>query len=130
MRDNPEVEEWLSGEPDALYAIARELFSMIRACGDDVVELLHDGCPTACVGGAAFAYVNVFKSHVNLGFYAGASLRDPARLLEGSGKRMRHVKIVPAREVDRPSLKELISQSYEDVLWRIKCNGVRVAKRR
>ena len=67
----------------------------MRACGDDVRELIHDGCPVACVEDAPFAYVNSFKSHVNVGFFNGASLDDPARLSEGSGKRMRHVKLKP-----------------------------------
>jgi hypothetical protein len=45
------------------------------------------------VGDAPFGYVNSFKSHVNVGFFQGAGLKDPAGLLEGSGKRKRHVKI-------------------------------------
>ena len=57
----------------------------MRECGDDVVELIHDGCPVALVGDAPFAYVNVFKSHVNVGFYRGCDLNDPQELLEGNG---------------------------------------------
>jgi len=67
----------------------------MRACGDDVRELIHDGCPVACVEDVAFGYVNAFRSHVNVGFFHGAALKDPAGLLEGAGKRMRHVKLKP-----------------------------------
>ena len=70
-------------------------FEQMRQCGDDVRELMHDGCPVACVEDAPFAYVNEFKSHVNVGFFYGAMLEDPAGILEGSGKRMRHVKLKP-----------------------------------
>src|SRR5690606_5483128 len=91
----PAIDEWLSGEPHELFSIARYWFGQMRRCGDDVCELLHDGCPVACVQDAAFAYVNVFSRHVNVGFFAGASLNDPAGLLVGTGKRMRHIKIVP-----------------------------------
>jgi hypothetical protein len=40
---------------------------------------MHDGCPTACVGDAAFGYVAAFRDHVNVGFFFGALLQDPAR---------------------------------------------------
>lgn len=65
----------------------------MRACGDDVRELLHDGHPTACVREAAFGYVNAFTSHVNVGFFRGAEIDDPDGPLEGTGKFMRHVKL-------------------------------------
>ena len=107
-----DVEEWLSGNPADLFVIAREWFAVMRNAGDSVTELIHDGCPVACVGDVAFAYVNVFKSHVNVGFYLGALLDDPKHLLEGSGKRMRHVKLRPQGEWDRASLTQLIHQSY------------------
>jgi hypothetical protein len=56
--------------------------------------------PTACSDDAAFGYVNAFKDHVNVGFFYGALLRDPAHLLEGTGKRMRHVKLRPGQDVE------------------------------
>jgi hypothetical protein len=92
----------------------------MRACGDDVRELMHDGCPTACVADAPFAYVNVFKAHANVGFFHGASLRDPARLLEGSGKYMRHVKLRPELAADDSSLKALIAAAYQDIQQRLR----------
>ena len=116
---DPAVEEWLSGEPDALYSIARHWFGRFRRCGDDVTELLHDGCPTACVQGAAIGYVNVFKAHVNVGFFTGSSLPDPAGLLEGSGKRMRHVKLRPGEAVDADALAALIESACLDVRQRL-----------
>ena len=95
---------------------------MIRNCGDEVRELIHDGCPTACLGDAAFAYVNVFTAHVNVGFFHGASLRDPARLLQGSGKRMRHVKLTPETPVNSAALTSLIETAWADIKSRIE-NG-------
>ena len=116
QRHNLEIDEWLSGEPVELYAIARIWFSQIRECGLDVNELMHDGCPVACVEGAAFAYVNVFTSHVNVGFFLGASLNDPGNLLEGTGKRMRHVKIKPGMDdLNNEALRSLIQVAYADM---------------
>ncbi len=115
----PEIDEWLSGEPDALFSIARQWFTQFRICGEDVNEIMHDGCPTACVNGAAFGYVNVFKSHVNVGFFTGAFLQDPHKLLEGTGKRMRHVKLRPGTDVDSQALSRLIKTAYLNVRGRL-----------
>ena len=106
-----------SGE---LGAIAQCWFEVMRGCGDDVRELLHDGHPTACIGDAAFAYVNAFKAHVNVGFFRGAEIADPDRLLEGTGKFMRHVKLRPETDVDATALKNLIETAYTDMKRRLK----------
>ncbi len=115
----PEIDEWLSGEPSELFSIARQWFAKFRQCGDDVNEVLHDGCPVACVSDVAFGYVNVFNTHVNVGFPAGASLQDPLKLLEGTGKRMRHVKLRTANGVDSRALGELIERAYVDMKGRL-----------
>ena len=104
----------------ALGAIARRWFEVMRGCGDDVRELLHDGHPTACIGDAAFAYVNAFTAHVNLGFFRGAKIADPDRVLEGTGKFMRHVKLRPERDVDATVLVKLIETAYTDMKGRLK----------
>jgi hypothetical protein len=91
----------------------------MRDCGDDVRELLHDGHPTACVADAAFAYVNAFKAHVNVGFFRGAEIADPERLLEGTGKFMRHVKLRLERDVDATALMRLIKTAYTDMKGRL-----------
>ena len=95
----------------------------MRACGEDVRELLHDGWPTACVEDAAFAYTSVHATHVNVGFYRGAELPDPAGLLQGTGKRMRHVKLRLAGDVDAAALRELIAAAYRDIRARLGSSG-------
>lgn len=114
-RRDPAVEDWLSEQPGELGEIARTWFARVRACGLDVLEMIHDGCPVACVRDVPFAYVNVFKAHAAVGFYRGAVLKDPARLLEGSGKRMRHVKLKPGAPLDSKALAALIQAAYADV---------------
>ncbi|MFT3735633.1 MAG: DUF1801 domain-containing protein [Rhodocyclaceae bacterium] len=115
----PAIDAWLQLRPAELVALAQRWFSIIRGCGDDVRELLHDGHPTACVGDAAFAYVNVFTAHVNVGFFRGAELPDPQGLLEGTGKFMRHVKLRPASPVDEVALQQLIERAYRDMQARL-----------
>jgi hypothetical protein len=102
-----------------LGAIAHQWFEVMRKCGDEVRELLHDGCPVACLGDAPFGYVNVFTSHVNVGFFHGAALPDPARLLQGAGKFMRHVKLRPGTETNPAALSRLIDAAYSDIKARV-----------
>lgn len=106
--------------PGELGAIARRWFEVMRACGDDVLELLHDGHPTACVADAAFGYVNAFRAHVNVGFFRGAEITDPAGLLQGTGKFMRHVKLGPGYDVDADALTKLIETAYNDMRERLR----------
>ena len=119
VKRDPAVAAWLRAQRPDLGAIAERWFERMRACGEDVLELMHDGCPVACVEDAAFAYVNVFKSHVNVGFFTGAELDDPGGLLEGSGKRMRHVKCRPGVDVDAAALRALIDAAYADIKSRL-----------
>lgn len=119
VRRDPAIEAWMREHAGELGAIARRWFEVMRACGDDVRELLHDGHPTACVADAAFAYVNAFRAHVNVGFFRGAELADPDGLLEGTGKFMRHVKLRPGRDVDAEALTELIETAYTDMKGRL-----------
>jgi hypothetical protein len=109
---DPSVEAWFSKPDDELRRIALPWFEQMRGCGADVRELLHDGYPVACVGEAAFAYVNAFSAHVNVGFFQGAALDDPAGLLEGAGKRMRHVKVRWGQPVNELALSALIVAAY------------------
>ena len=120
VRHEPEIDAWLSQDPVEMFALARKWFNAIRDCGEDVNELIHDGCPVACVGAAAFAYVNVFSKHVNVGFFNGNELDDPGSLLEGTGKRMRHVKVRPGVEIDEHTLTNLINQAYRSMRERVK----------
>ncbi len=120
VKHEPTIDTWLSLQRDDLQPLVETWFMRMRQCGTDVRELMHDGCPTACVGEAAFAYVNAFKNHVNVGFFCGASLKDPARLLEGTGKQGRHVKLRPGREVDAAALGQLIEAAYLDMRSRLR----------
>ena len=120
VRHDPAVDHWFGERPASLSGIARNWFDLMRDRGDDVRELLHDGHPTACVGDAAFGYVNAFTAHVNVGFFLGAWLDDPAGLLEGTGKRMRHVKLRPGEEPDPAALAALIECAYRDMQQRLR----------
>lgn len=119
-RRDPSVDAWFSKPDDELRRLAQPWFEQMRGCGPDVRELLHDGHPTACVEDAAFGYVNAFRTHVNVGFFHGAALDDPVGLLEGTGKRMRHVKLRCGQHVNAAALRELVAAAYRDIRSRLR----------
>jgi hypothetical protein len=119
---DPAIDAWMKEHDGELGVIARQWFEVMRGCGDEVRELLQDGCPVACLGDVPFGYVNVFSSHVNVGFFQGASLPDPARLLQGTGKFMRHVKLRLGIFTDSAALSKLIDTAYWDIKARVE-NG-------
>ena len=115
VKRDPSIDTWMSQHTGELGEIAKQWFEVMRKCGDDVREVLHDGHPTVCVADAAFAYVNAFKAHVNVGFFRGTEIADPAGLLEGTGKFMRHVKISPGSVFDASALSKLVRAAYTDM---------------
>ncbi|MBX3577140.1 MAG: DUF1801 domain-containing protein [Rhizobiaceae bacterium] len=119
VRRDPAVDAWFTALTDPHRVMVRGWLDVMRACGDDVRELMHDGCPTACVRDAAFAYVNAFKAHASVGFFQGVALADPAGLLEGAGKRMRHVKLRPGLALDEAALDALVRSAYRDMRQRL-----------
>lgn len=114
-----DVEPWLEQKPEELRPIARKWINSIRNCGSNVQEVFHDGCPVACIENTPFAYVNAFKAHVNLGFFYGADLPDEKNLLQGSGKRMRHIKLRPEGAYDEEAITLLIHLAYKDIKDRL-----------
>jgi hypothetical protein len=119
VKRDPAIAAWFAAQSDDLRVLAEAWFARMRRCGPDVRELMHDGLATACVGDAPFAYVGVFSTHVNVGFFHGASLPDRASLLIGAGKHMRHVKLTPGTALDESALDALITDAYYDVQMRV-----------
>jgi len=114
-----EFESWLEQKPEMLRPIALKWFNVIRNTGPEVEAIIHDNYPIGCIDDAPFAYVNVFTSHVNVGFFYGAYLPDPSGILEGTGKHMRHVKLRPGTEYNEKAISTLIVAAYKDIKNRL-----------
>ncbi|MGD0193138.1 MAG: DUF1801 domain-containing protein [Rhizomicrobium sp.] len=119
VQSDARVDDWFSTPDRELRRFVQPWFEQMRGCGADVRELLNDGHPIACVADAAFGYVDAFSAHANVGFFLGAELDDPAHLLEGSGKRMRHVKLRWGEPVNAAALSDLIAAAYRDMRLRL-----------
>lgn len=106
--------------PESLRPIVVELKNIITTIDPDSVEVVRLGDRAATYGVGpqkmkqGYTYILPHKSWVNLGFFRGAQLDDPAGLLEGSGKNMRHVKIRSLEAVGNDELKELIQAALQE----------------
>ena len=120
MADRPKAaqgtfDELLEGVEPELAAIARRLRAIIRTVDARTVETvrLGDNAATYGIGPKkmtdGYAYIMPMRGYVNLGFYQGALLADPRRLLEGTGKGLRHVKIRSLAEANRPPVRALVA---------------------
>lgn len=119
-RQDASVEAWFAAPQSATRMLARKWFDEWCACGEDVGQLLHDGHPTVCVQGTALGYVNAFAAHVNVGFFLGATLPDPAGLLRGTGRFMRHVQVRPGEPGSDGPLRALVRVAYADLRSRLR----------
>lgn len=117
-RDDPGVAAWFD-QADPVRQMAAPWFERLLACGAEVGAVMHDGAPTACVAGAAFAYVSAHARHANIGFFHGNALADPAGLLLGAGKHMRHIRLGWGAAVDEPAITRLIDAAYADIVARL-----------
>ncbi len=103
--------------PEALHPLMDELRAMIIRLDPDVVEVPRNGDGAVCFGlgerkmSEAYCYLAAHAAWVNLGFLHADEMDDPAGLLEGTGKRLRHVKVRPAD--DLAPLEALVRQARE-----------------
>ena len=106
--------------PPSLRPAADILRAIIRSLDRACVEVAWPRQRIASFGvgprkmSEHYAYIGVHRSHLNLGFYHGASLEDPCGILEGAGKRLRHVKIRGVAAAQKPAIRALLAQAIED----------------
>jgi hypothetical protein len=93
---------------------------MVLEEAPDSIELIYDAYSAVSAGYSftgrptdSFVYVAAYPKGVNMGFWAATLLPDPAKLLEGSGKHSRHVKIRDAADLERPALRDLLRAAIE-----------------
>ena len=105
---------------EALKPVVERLRQVILEIHPEACEVVRLGDRAATYGCGprkmidGYAYILPYKSWVNLGFYRGTSLTDPGNLLEGTGARMRHVKMRSVEDVKRPGVRDLIREAYAE----------------
>lgn len=110
----------LAGKTQEIQAIAIRLREVIETVHPDCVEVPRPGEHSAAYGlgekkmSEAYAYIMPQKSYVNLGFFHGVELMDYEGLLEGSGKRLRHIKIYSIAEANSPVIEKIIESALQE----------------
>jgi hypothetical protein len=113
-------EDVIQGSSTEMAAIAHKLRELFAELHPDLIEVSRPAEQHAeygvglNMGNQIFGYICPMQKYVRLGFYYGASLPDPSRLLEGSGKRLRHVKIYTLSEAGRPEIQKLIKAAFHE----------------
>ena len=100
--------------------IVERLREIVVEVDPDTVEVVRLGDRAATYGvgpkkmSEGYAYILPHKNWVNLGFYKGAELPDPAGLMEGTGKMLRHVKVRSVQDAERPEIRTLIGEALAE----------------
>ena len=104
----------------ALRPVCESLRSLVASQHAGFVEVVWPNHKIASFGVGPkkmtqhYAYIAVQSSHINLGFYHGASLADPTGLLEGAGKELRHVKIRDLPSAKSTAVASLLHQAIAE----------------
>ncbi len=113
-------DEALSGSRSQVKEIAKRLRKLIIDLFPEVVEVPWPKQKIIGYGvgpkkmSEHFCYIGAHREHVNLGFYYGAELSDPEEILEGTGRKLRHIKVREVKEVTQPALRHLVQSSLEE----------------
>jgi hypothetical protein len=113
-------EELLADTSSEIELIARRLREIIVSIHPGAVEVVRLGDRAATYGlgpkkmSEGYAYIMPHKKWVNLGFYMGAFLADPAGIMEGTGKKLRHVKVRSVKDAGRPEIRALVEQALAE----------------
>ena len=113
-------EELLATMVPVMQPIAQELRKVVIEVDPHTVEVVRLGDSAASYGlgpkkmSESYVYISGHQNWVNLGFYKGADLADPAGLLEGSGKKLRHIKIHSVEEAQKTAVRQLIMQAINE----------------
>jgi hypothetical protein len=103
------------GIQELAIALRQLVIEEMAPCCESIVEVyivaLHYGPTHRMKDG--ICYIGVIKDHVNLGFLRGSELADRQRILEGTGKQMRHIKIRNTADLFRPAIRTYLREACE-----------------
>jgi hypothetical protein len=105
------IEEILRRFDSEQTAIAEQLRSLVKATLPNATETVRRGIITYVVNGKDFAFVHLYKDHVDLGLVAGAKVDDKRLKGTGEGKDVKHVKIVSAKTLNEAEITRLLKNA-------------------
>src|SRR5258706_9808854 len=108
---------YLAKLPLDLRRITAELCIVARRNMPGANEMIYHDAVGYSINGSPFdriCYIAPQKGYVNFGFFFGVGLPDPKKLLEGTGARMRHVKLRSVDEARNPALAKLVAATWQE----------------
>jgi hypothetical protein len=106
------VDAYIAGLADWQAQIVSSVRQVLNQAAPEADEAIKWAQPVYSSNGP-FAYIKAFKNSVNFGFWRGVDLKDPKGLLQGSGDKMRHVKLTSTDQVDQAAFSDLINQAVQ-----------------
>ena len=122
VRRDPAIDAYARSVDAPLAVTISRLVSLVRSSVPGHDEVLFRGAPSFCIQGEPFCYLVGYPKHLKLGFCDGTALSDPAGLLRGKGKSMRHVRLAPGEPFPAAALVDLVGQSARRVRARQKAD--------
>ena len=117
MSKNPSVEDWLANLPLEMRSITKQLRTVARKHMPEAHEFIYHDAIGYSVSDSPFDRICYVapqkKGYVNFGFFFGAGLPDPKKLLIGEGKRLRHIKVWRVDDAKNPALAKLVKATWK-----------------
>ena len=101
------VETYIAALEPSMQEVVKAIRELVREAAPNAKESIKWAQPVYEHNGP-FAYIKAFKGYVNFGFWRGVDIPDPESLLQGSGDRMRHLKIASTRDIRKPALQAMV----------------------
>jgi hypothetical protein len=106
------VDAYISSLNDKQADIVSSVRQIVREAAPNADEAIKWAQPVYSSNGP-FAYIKAFKNSVNFGFWRGVDLKDPKGLLQGSGDKMRHIKLTSTDDIDAGAFSDFINQAVQ-----------------
>ncbi len=106
------IDQYIAKQPEDKQEVLKALRDLIKDTSPEITEAIKWGYPSFGYK-KDVCYLATQKNHVNFGFYEGGLLSDPQKLLEGTGAKMRHIKIRTINDLQAEPMRELIREAME-----------------
>jgi len=107
------IDAYVARKDKELGRVALGLRSLMKKTVPGVKESVNPWKMPTFESHGPMCFFSIGKQHITFGFLRGTSLPDPANLLEGTGRNLRHVKLRAVEDLRKPALKKLIQSAMK-----------------
>jgi hypothetical protein len=107
------IDEYTKDQDNDKGAIVKELVTIVKKAAPSGEDGIKWSQPVFWDDNGPFCFIKAHKDHVNIGFWRGAQMKDPKGLLEGTGEKMRHIKITTTQDIDEGAITDFVQQNVK-----------------